>query len=285
MKLYGGIETGGTKIVCAVGDEEGNIEARIAFPTRTPKEAMPDIFDFFDKYDLKAIGVGSFGPIDINKSSATYGYIMETPKLAWKNYNFVGTMKKHFPNILIKWTTDVNVAAFGEYKLGKGKGLHNICYVTVGTGVGVGLVLHDKVYHGYSHVEGGHILLREKPGDTFEGVCPYHKGCIEGMVSGPAIEKRAGVKGQDLKQDNSIWKTEAYYLAEACMTYTLAYAPDIIIFGGGVMKQEQLFPMIREEFPKLMNNYVNTPDLNKFITHVALGDNAGITGALLLAAE
>lgn len=281
--LLGGIEAGGTKFVCAVGDENGKVQARVKFPTTTPEETIEQVFAFFDQYQIEALGIGSFGPIDINPDSATYGYITDTPKLAWKNYNFLGALRDHY-QIPFVWTTDVNVAAYGEYKKGAGVGKKNILYVTVGTGVGVGYISHGELYSGRSHPEGGHIMMHRLAGDDFAGVCPYHGDCLEGIAAGPAVEKRTGKKGYELTPTDDCWQKEAYYLAQACMTYTLTFSPDIIIFGGGVMKQSQLFPMIRTEFLKLMNDYVRVPDLDQYIVHVQLGDDAGITGSLLAAA-
>lgn len=282
--LLGGIEAGGTKFVCAVGDEQGHVQARVKFPTTTPEETVAQVFAFFDQYEIEAMGVGSFGPIDIDPASPTYGFITDTPKLAWKNYNFLGALKDHYA-IPFTWTTDVNVAAYGEYKLGAGVGHQNILYVTVGTGVGVGYISHGELYSGRSHPEGGHILLHRLADDDFAGVCPYHGDCLEGIAAGSAVEKRTGKKGYELTPTDHCWKQEAYYLAQACMTYTLTFSPDLIIFGGGVMKQSQLFPMIRTEFLKLMNDYVRVPNLDDYIVHVKLGDDAGITGSLLAAAK
>ncbi|MFD1466093.1 ROK family protein [Lapidilactobacillus mulanensis] len=282
--LLGGIEAGGTKFVCAVGDEKGQVTQRVKFPTTTPEETMKQVFEFFDQYQVEAIGIGSFGPIDIDPQSATYGYITDTPKLAWKNYNFLGAMKNRY-QIPFEWTTDVNVAAYGEHKLGAGVGKNNILYVTVGTGIGVGYISHGQLYRGRSHPEGGHILLHREDGDNFAGVCPYHGDCLEGIAAGPAIEKRTGKKGYELAPTDACWQTEAYYLAQACMTYTLTFSPDMIIFGGGVMKQQQLFPMIRTKFLELMNDYVRVADLDHYIVPVRLGDDAGITGSLLAAAD
>lgn len=282
--LLGAVEAGGTKFVCAVGSREGKIEKRVQFPTETPEKTMEKVCKFFDRHEVEAIGIGSFGPIDADSKSPTYGYIKDTPKLLWRNYDFLGAMRKHC-DVPYVWTTDVNVAAYGEYKLGAGRGMENVCYVTVGTGVGVGYVSHGNLYCGRSNPESGHILLHRFEGDRFEGNCEYHGDCIEGLTSGTAIEKRTGRKAFELPENDSVWKIEAYYLAQACMDYTLTFSPDIIILGGGVMKQEQLFPMIRREFLKLLNGYVIVPDVDKYIVHVKLGDDAGITGSLLAAAD
>lgn len=286
MQLYGAIEAGGTKFVCAIADEQFNIMERISLPTTTPEETMKGVFNFFDQYqkELVSIGVGSFGPIDVNKNSDTYGYITTTPKKGWANYNFVGNLKKRY-NCKIAWTTDVNAAAYGELKKGAGKGLQSLIYITVGTGIGGGVVVDGKIINGFNHPELGHILVRRHPDDDFKGTCPFHNDCLEGMAAGPAIEQRSGTKGQFLNEDSPAWQLEAYYLAQALVDYTAVLSPERIIFGGGVMKQSQLFDMIRESFQIQMNGYLPTPNLNDYIVPCELGDNAGITGCLLLAKE
>ncbi|EJE4564925.1 ROK family protein, partial [Enterococcus faecium] len=187
--IYGSIEAGGTKFVCAISDEEMTIKERVSFPTTTPEETIPLVIDFFKQYqaDLAGIGIGSFGPIDIHRDSATYGYITSTPKVAWQNFDFIGTMKKEFP-IPISWTTDVNAAAYGEYVFGSGKGLSSVVYYTIGTGVGGGALQEGRFIEGFSHPEMGHMLVVPHPKDDFAGSCPFHGNCLEGMAAGPAIE-------------------------------------------------------------------------------------------------
>lgn len=281
---YGAIEAGGTKFVCAISDEKINILEKVSIPTTTPDETMKKVFEFFDQYQdqLIAIGIGSFGPIDVNVDSPTYGYITSTPKVAWENYPFVDEVKTRY-SCPVAWTTDVNAAAFGELKRGAAQGKKSCIYITVGTGIGGGVVVNEQILSGYSHPELGHILVRRHSEDTYEGTCPYHGDCLEGVAAGPAIEKRTGTKGQNLDVSDPVWQMEAYYLAQALMNYTLTVSPEKIIFGGGVMKQEQLFPLIREELRKLLADYVLLPPLDEYIVPCALGDEAGITGCLLLA--
>ncbi|MFZ4453950.1 ROK family protein [Salibacterium aidingense] len=281
---YGAIEAGGTKFVCAVSRDGVKIEDRTSIPTTSPEETLKQVFDFFDPYDLKAIGIGSFGPIDVNRESDTYGYITSTPKPGWGYFDFLGTMKKTY-NIPMSWTTDVNAAAYGEFRKGGAQNAGSCVYLTVGTGIGGGAVVDGKVLEGFGHPEMGHILVRQHPDDHYEGACPYHKNCLEGMASGPAIEKRYNKKAQDLASEEKIWEMEAYYLAQALVNYTLILRPETFILGGGVMKQSQLFPFIREQFSILLNDYVETPDLETSITAPGLEDNAAITGCLLLAKE
>ncbi len=280
--MLGAIEAGGTKFVLAVSDDEFNIIERQSIPTTTPEETFEKVFEFFDQYDVSAIGIGSFGPIDVNIKSETYGYITSTPKTAWEHTDFIGVMKERY-SVPMGWTTDVNAAALGELTYGAAKGKESCLYLTVGTGVGGGAVIKGEPLEGFGHPEMGHILVRKHPEDQFEGHCPYHGDCLEGLAAGPAIEKRYGKKAQELADTEEVWEIEAYYLAQALMSYTLTLSPEKIILGGGVMKQTQLFPLIRDEFTRLMNDYVETPDMEEYIVSPQLKDDAGITGCLILA--
>ncbi|EOL50399.1 ROK family protein [Enterococcus caccae] len=284
MAYYGSIEAGGTKFVCAVADEELKIIERISLPTTLPEATLAQVFTFFDAYELKALGVGSFGPIDVNRKSSTYGYITSTPKPGWKNVNLLGALKERY-DIPIAWTTDVNAAAYGEMHLGAGKDTQSCIYLTVGTGVGGGAVVNGTVLQGFSHPEMGHISVQRHPEDTLESTCPYHDHCLEGLAAGPALEKRTGLKGQLLEPDHDVWAVEAFYLAQALMNYTLVLSPGKIILGGGVMKQTHLLPKIRESLEQQLGNYVALPALEEYIVGCDLGDNSGTFGCLLLAQE
>ncbi|MBO0472530.1 fructokinase [Enterococcus sp. DIV0840] len=281
-KLLGSIEAGGTKFVCGVGNDELKIIERVSFPTTTPEETMALVIGFFKKYNLKAIGIGSFGPIDIHKGSPTYGHITSTPKLAWQDYDFVGAMKKEF-DLPIAFTTDVNAAAYGEYVSGNGKGSSSCVYYTIGTGVGAGAIQDGHFIEGFSHPEMGHMIVKRHSDDKFKGSCPFHSDCLEGMAAGPAIEKRAGKKGQDLSEEDLIWDIEAYYIAQAAYNTTLMLAPDVIIFGGGVMKQRYMLVKVHREFEKLINGYVKTPPLKDYLVTPKLEDDPGTIGCLALA--
>lgn len=280
--MLGAIEAGGTKFVVAVSNEDLSIVERVSFPTTTPEETFTHVFNFFDQYELEAIGVGSFGPIDVNPNSATYGYVTSTPKAGWQHTDFVGKLKDRY-QVPVGWTTDVNAAALGELNKGAAFGKDSCLYLTVGTGVGGGAVINGEPLEGFGHPEMGHLLVRRHKNDDFSGTCPFHKDCLEGLAAGPAIEKRYGEKAQNLSEEKSVWEVEAYYLAQALMSYTLILSPEKIILGGGVMKQSQLFPLIREKFSELLNDYVATPELTDYIVPPALEDNAGITGCLILA--
>ena len=198
MKV-GAIEAGGTKFVCAVGNEQNEIIERVSFPTTTPGETLAHVFTFFDQYqdELKAIGIGSFGPIEVRQSSPRYGYILSTPKLGWKNFDFLSAMRARY-DIPMAWTTDVNAAAVGEASLGAAKGLNNMLYMTVGTGVGVGALVNGQLLEGIGHPEMGHVIVHPHPEDHYAGFCPYHGNCLEGMAAGPSIDGRLGVSGKEI---------------------------------------------------------------------------------------
>jgi fructokinase len=280
--MLAAIEAGGTKFVCAVGDEFGNISEKISIPTTVPEETMGKVIEFFKRFPLKAIGIGSFGPIDVNKESPTYGSITSTPKMAWKDYPIVNELKKAF-SVPIGFNTDVNAAALGEATLGAAKGLDSCMYITVGTGIGAGAVVHGKLLQGLSHPEMGHILVRRHPNDLFQGKCPYHNDCLEGLAAGPAIEARWGAKGDQLVARAEVWEMEGYYLAQALMQYILILSPKKIILGGGVMHQKQIFSYLYHYLGELLNDYIDLPELSNYIVRPSLGGNAGITGALMLA--
>lgn len=280
--MLGAIEAGGTKFVCAVGDEQGNLKDRIQIPTTIPEETMNEVVDFFKKYPVKAIGIGSFGPIDVNVDSPTYGSITNTPKKRWMNFPFVATMKQAL-SVPVGFNTDVNAAALGEIELGAAKGLDSCLYMTIGTGIGAGAVIQGKLLQGLTHPEMGHLLVRKHPSDTYGGNCPYHQDCLEGLASGISIEERWGKKGDKLVDEASVWDMEGYYIAQALMHYTLILSPKKIILGGGVMKQKQVFTTIHEHFERMMNGYVSLPELTEYIVPPGLGENSGIMGSLILA--
>ncbi|TLG79894.1 ROK family protein [Vagococcus zengguangii] len=282
--MYGAIEAGGTKFVCAVSNDELEVVARVSIPTETPQVTLEAVYKFFDQYELTSMGVGSFGPIDVNESSPTYGYITSTPKLKWQQVNLLGMLKERY-NIPISWTTDVNAAAYGELNFGAAKDKQSCIYLTIGTGVGGGGVINGQLLQGFGHPEMGHIHIKRLEGDTFEGVCPFHKDCVEGLVAGPALEKRTGKKGVEVSVEDEVWKIQAHYIAQALMNYTLVLSPETIILGGGVMHQQQLFPLIRESFAELVAEYVAYPNLETYIVPTKLGDNSGIMGCLQLAKE
>lgn len=280
----GALEAGGTKMVCAIGNEKGEIFEKISIPTKTPETTMPEMIQWFKAKKIEALGIGCFGPIDPDKDSPTYGYITSTPKLAWKDYNIVGAFEEQLC-CPVGFDTDVNGSALGEVTFGQAKGKKNIVYLTVGTGIGAGVYAEGKLLHGMLHPEAGHILMRRREDDHYEGKCPYHKTCLEGLAAGPAIEARWGKKGIELQDRDEVWDLEAYYLAQALTDYILILAPQLIILGGGVMHQEQLFTRIRSYVKEMLNGYIKTKeleDIDHYIVPASLHDDQGIMGALEL---
>ncbi|MCR5626087.1 MAG: ROK family protein [Lachnospiraceae bacterium] len=282
--VYGALEAGGTKMVCALGDENGKITEQVSIPTTTPEETMPKIIEYFKDKNIRALGIGCFGPVDLDKKSATYGYITSTPKTPWKNYNIVGVMKDAL-KVPVGFDTDVNGSLLGEVTYGASKGLEDAVYITVGTGVGMGIITGGKFLHGMIHSEAGHMALLRHPKDKYEGRCPFHHDCLEGMAAGPAIEGRWGKKGNELKENDEVWEIESEYLAQAITNLIYVLSPRRIILGGGVMHQESLFPLIREKVTKKLNGYLKAKeleDMDSYITPASLHDDQGIMGALKL---
>lgn len=290
--LYGGIEAGGTKFVCGIGTGPYNLKKEI-FPTTTPIETLSRAIGFFQKHSYKqklsAVGIASFGPIDLKTSSLTFGYITSTPKPGWKNTNILGVIQSAL-NIPVAFDTDVNGAALGEYHFGKAKHIDNFIYLSIGTGIGGGGITNGKLMHGLLHPEMGHIYVphdREK--DPFPGLCPYHKDCFEGLASGPAISRRWGESAEELPDKHKAWELEAHYIALALTYYICILSPERIILGGGVMERSIMLPLIRDEVQKLLNNYINKPEITKnidnYIVTPKLGKYAGVLGAIALAKE
>lgn len=283
--IIGALEAGGTKMVCAIGDEYGNIIKKSVIATQTPDTTIHKLIEFFLNERIEALGIGCFGPIDPNKNSKSYGYITSTPKLSWRNYNIVKTFKDAL-NVPIGFDTDVNAAALGEATWGALKHCEVSMYITIGTGVGVGVCIDGKPLHGLMHPEAGHIILRRLENDDYKGNCPYHADCFEGLAAGPAIEERWGKKAYDLSDLTEVWDMEANYIAQAITNYILCYSPNKIVLGGGVMHQKQLFPLIRTKVQEYLGGYINLDEIIKnidnYIVPTSLGDDSGIKGALML---
>jgi len=291
MNTFGGIEAGGTKFICAVGSSPDDLHDIIRIETSTPDETIGKAIAYFQEQDRKqkllAIGVGSFGPLDLNKDSSTYGYITSTPKPNWKDTDFFGRMKTAF-NIPVGFDTDVNAAAMGEFEWGAAKGLSDFIYLTIGTGIGGGGMSNGSLIHGLLHTEMGHIYIpHDKVEDPIEGICPFHKNCFEGLASGPAIEQRWGKAAENLSENHQAWDLEAKYIAFALANYICTLSPQRIIIGGGVMQQKKILPLVREKVIDAINNYIQVPELineiDKFIVLPELGNKAGILGAIALA--
>lgn len=283
--IFGALEAGGTKMVCALGKEDGTVLEQISIPTTTPEETIPQIIEYFKNKEIVSLGIGAFGPVDVNKSSDKYGYILDTPKTAWKYYDLLGNIQREL-QVPIGIDTDVNGSCLGEVTFGTSKGMDSVVYLTIGTGVGMGASINGQLLHGMLHPEAGHIILKQHPEDNYNGKCPYHGTCLEGLAAGPAIEDRWGKKAIELKDNEKVWELEAYYIAQALVNYILTLAPRRIILGGGVMHQAQLFPLVRKEVEKLLNGYLNTKELNdmdNYIIPASLNDDQGIMGCIQLA--
>ena len=286
---FGGIEAGGTKFVCAVGSGPDDIRDQTRFPTTTPGETLGKAIDFFKRQSQPpdAIGIGSFGPLDPERSSPTFGHITSTPKPGWSDTDFVGAIKAEF-DVPVGFDTDVNAAALGEQRWGAAQALDTFVYLTIGTGIGGGALVAGQLLHGMLHPEMGHVLIpHDRQRDPFEGVCPYHKDCFEGLAAGPAIERRWGRRGEELPADHPAWELEAHYVALGVMTVIMMLSPQRVILGGGVMQAAQLFPLVRRKVQQLLNGYIQTPQITKhideYILPPGLGGRAGVLGAIALA--
>ncbi len=293
MAVWGGIEAGGTKFVCAVGAGPDDLREEAHFPTTTPAETIGLAVAFFreqrKREPIAALGIASFGPVDPNPHSATFGHITTTPKPGWAGVDFAGAMRQAL-DVPVGFDTDVNVAALGERRWGAAQGLDTFIYLTVGTGIGGGGMVGGQLLHGLVHPEMGHIRIpHDWARDPYSGWCPYHGDCLEGLASGPAIEARWGRRGETLPADHPAWPLEAHYLALGLVNFICTLSPQRIIMGGGVMRQTHLFPMIREEVQKLLNGYVQSPslaeDINSYIVPPALGNRSGVLGAIALAQQ
>ncbi len=288
---YGGIEGGGTKFVCIVASEPGEVVSETRFPTTTPAETLGRSVAFFQEamqtYPLAAIGVGMFGPVDLDPASPTYGFITTTPKPGWAWVDVVGPLRAAF-NLPVGFDTDVNAAAIGEYRWGAAQGQDPCLYFTIGTGVGAGVVVNGAPVHGLVHPEVGHILLpHDFELDPYTGHCPYHKDCFEGLAAGPALAERWGARAETLSPEHPAWALEAHYIALALANMVCTLSPRRIILGGGVMAQPALLPMVRTKLLAALNGYVASPtlleDVEHYVVAPGLGARAGSLGAIALA--
>lgn len=289
--LFGAIETGGTKVDCAVGMWPDDVRDRIRIPTTTPTETVSGIVAFLARHHretpLSAIGIGSFGPIDLRTDSPTYGYITSTPKPGWRCVDLVGQISGAL-GLPVTFDTDVNAAALGEYRWGKHGAAGSLVYITVGTGIGGGAVIDGRPLHGASHPEMGHIRIpHDRQADPFDGSCPYHGDCLEGLASGPAMEARWGAPTDSLPEGHPAWALEADYLAYGVANVAVTLSPERIVMGGGVMSQRHLFPSVRNSVIDILQGYGVAEGIvdaiDDYIVPPALGDDCGIAGAFALA--
>ncbi len=294
-KLLAGVELGGTKCVCLLGTGPDDVRAMERLPTGADNEhAMRQIEAQFDRWrqqygPVRALGIASFGPVDLRPLSRTFGFITSTTKAGWRNTDVAQRLGRRL-GVPVGFDTDVNGAALAEGRWGAAAGLSDYAYATVGTGIGVGSIVRGRSVFGMNHTELGHIRVVRKPGDTFAGVCPFHGDCVEGLASGPAIEARTGKPPAALPADDPAWEFVAHTLAQLLHTIVLTTAPQRIFLGGGVMAgQAHLFERVRQEMKRSLNMYVEAPELNEglsqFIVPPGLGTMSGPLGALALAAD
>ena len=292
-KLFGGIEAGGTKFKCVVADEKARIILEKTIPTTKPERTIQDVISFFQADvkdylpEIKAIGIGSFGPLDLNPSSPDFGSITATSKPGWSYFPIKKTIEEAL-NIPTVIDTDVNAAALGEKMWGAGMEIEDLLYITIGTGIGGGAVVNGRPIHGLIHPEMGHFRIpHDVAEDPFPGCCPFHGDCFEGLASGPALARRWGMPGEDIPEIHAAWKLEAKYLAHALAIYICILSPQRIVLGGGVMRRKQLFGFIYSDLQKILNGYIQSPAIlerpQEYIVAPALGERSGSLGAVALA--
>jgi fructokinase len=287
-KLYGGMEGGGTKFICAVGTDPDGIIDETRILTTTPDETLARAIAFFKKHSLAGIGLAPFGPLDLNQASPAFGSITATPKPGWSNTDILGRFRNRF-DIPLAFDLDVNAAAFGEYHwLPENHGFDALVYFTIGTGIGAGIIIDGKVLHGLTHPEAGHMCLpHDWQKDPFPGSCPFHADCFEGLANGPALGKRWGQPADTLPDDHPAWNLEADYIAYAIINIIYSLSPQRIVLGGGVMERVQLFPLIRRKVREDINGYIASPvmrgSMDDFIVPPGLGKRSAILGAMALA--
>lgn len=287
---WGAIEAGGTKFNCVLADEHNAVLAHTRITTRPPDETLKEAAEFFRQpllgYSLQSLGIASFGPVELNPQAKQYGFITNTPKPGWAHTDMVGYFKRALA-LPIGFQTDVNAAAIGEWHFGAAQGCRDFVYVTIGTGIGAGIISAGELLQGISHPEVGHMFIPPKSlWDTFQGSCPFHKNCLEGLASGPAMAARWNLPAEELTADHPAWVLEAHYLALMCANLTLILAPQKIILGGGVMQHSALFPLVREQFASLLAGYgqgEELNDLNSYIVPAGRPEQSGVLGALILA--
>lgn len=293
-ELFAGVEMGGTKCVCILGTGPDDVRAVERLPTRGYDETLRDIEGIIERWrsqygKIRALGIASFGPLDLRTQSHTYGYVTSTAKAGWRNSDVARRLEKRF-GVPVGFDTDVNGAALAEGRWGAGAGLRNFAYVTVGTGIGVGTVVDGKTVFGLNHTELGHIRIARRAGDRFPGICKFHGDCVEGLASGPAIEARAGMPPAKIAADHAVWDLVAHDLGQLLHTMVLTTAPQRIFLGGGVLSaQTHLFGRIQRELSRSLNGYIEAAELREgiaqYIVPPGLGTMSGPLGALALAVD
>jgi len=293
-RYYGAVEAGGTKFVCAIGDETGRLLVEERFPTTDPVNTLAHMLSTLHRLaagfgPLSAVGLGSFGPVELRREAPRYGQILDTPKPGWSSTDIAGALAREF-RVPVGFDTDVNGAALAEHRWGSSQNVEDLVYITIGTGIGGGAIVGGHLVHGLMHPEIGHLYPRKHPRDAeFRGVCPFHGDCLEGLASGPAIIARCGASFEELPPDHPRWEIEADYLAQLCASLVLTLSPRRIVLGGGVMNQTRLLPMIRPRLQHWLGGYLRRDELSRdidaFVVPPRLGAQAGILGALALALQ
>lgn len=282
--MLGAIEAGGTKFVLAVGTSPAAIAARHAIPTRDPATTLAEAGAWLAAQGgITALGIGSFGPVELDRASPRWGHITNTPKPGWADCAVAGFFARSL-GVPVGFDTDVNAAALAEYRAAEAEGCRSLAYLTIGTGIGGGLVLDGRPVHGIAHPEMGHFYPRRHPFDRdFAGICPHHGDCLEGLASGPAIAARWGASLSQLPADHPGHAIIADYVAQACHTLFAVLAAERVVIGGGVAKTAGLVERIAERTAELGAGYLPGAARHR-VTRPRLGEDAGITGALMLAA-
>jgi fructokinase len=293
-RLFGGIEAGGTKFVCMISADSDHVVEEKRFPTTHPDETIRQVNSFFSPYarrgELAAIGIASFGPLDLNPISPTYGYITSTPKPDWNNVDLHGRVARVL-DLPVAFDTDVNAAAFGEHYWIEGNtALDPFVYITVGTGIGMGVIANGLPVHGLIHSEAGHFAIPHDPlKDPFQGICPYHGACLEGLASGPAMNSRWGQNAENLPDSHPAWELEAEYIALALINMIYAYSPKRIVLGGGVSQHVGLHKAVRQKVQQGLNGYIQSPmvleNIENYIVPPSLGNRSGVLGAIAMAID
>lgn len=282
--MIAGIELGGTKTVVAVGTAQGKIIEEFRFPTKDPVETFSAATQWLmERGTPSAIGVGAFGPVGIVPKTLNYGRMLATPKKGWEGFSIITALSSAFPAARLTLDTDVNAAALAEARIGAAAGLDNVCYITIGTGIGAGILSGGHLIHGALHPEFGHLKVPRMPVDDFKGVCPFHGDCLEGMASGPAIEARWGIPASNLPADHPAWDTQAWYLAHGILALLAIVSPQQVIVGGGVSQAAGLHGKINRRLLEIAAGYFPPLLKSDYVAPPALGQEAGISGALLLA--
>lgn len=281
--MIAAMELGGTKTVVAIGESDGSLREEHRFPTTTPEETFATAISWFRERGIpNAMGIAAFGPIQIIPKAQNWGEMLPTPKPNWSGFSITGPLLKVFPEMKITLETDVNAACLAEARIGAAAGLENVAYITIGTGIGAGVLCDGRLLHGALHPEFGHVRIPRKPGDDFKGTCPFHGDCLEGMACGPAIEQRWGTPGGDLPPDHPAWDTEAWYLAHGIQALLAIAPPERVVIGGGVSQAAGLHEKTEKLLVELAGGYFPAVKNSPYVVAPKFEQEAGIRGALML---